>query len=205
MPQSVRTPSPVEPLEVPCDGPWLVASGFASTPRRIATAVAHGLDHDHVHPCGVTARLGECHQGVPHALTLMARRHRDDVQFALRVGGMDPRADETCERFAPHGDPDVVWLAIEERSDIRGRSDLPTLRIEGGVDESRNLIACLLEYRRPGVDEQCEDGFAQSGVTRNDLDVFDDLEAVNLLQHGLPFHDRNQFFAEFRIILAPER
>lgn len=130
-----------EPLEVPRDGPALVARRFVSASRWRVTLVVHGLDHRHRHAGSADLLLGEGHEAASDAFALVFGRHRDDVDLTHPILRVEPNADEPGELVRLEGQPDVLRLGVEQRRHVGRLPDLPTARVEGLVDEPRDLVS----------------------------------------------------------------
>src|SRR5699024_437755 len=82
-------------LEVPCDGPPLIAGRLVQPASSTVPRVAAGLHHDHPHAGAAYARMGAVHQRTAHPVALMLRIDDDHIDLPHRVLWVDPGADPT--------------------------------------------------------------------------------------------------------------
>src|SRR5690606_20417148 len=73
---------------------------------------------------------------------------------------MEPDADEPCRLVRSQSQPDVVRLALEQRSNLLLLPGFPARGVEAVIDKAGNFRCRFLKHRRP-----CRDGDGEDIVT----------------------------------------
>lgn len=117
------------------------------------STVASGLDHRHPEPRFPETPVGVLLEGPPDAVAPMGGVDGEDVGLPPLVLRVHAGADPPDRDAVQHRDVHVLGLGIQDPGEIVVLAFLPAIRVEGVVDEARDV---LLHQRETGAQDRSD-------------------------------------------------